>query len=156
VDAENIEFKELLAASGWTQAEAARKLFLQPPSISQYVNGSNRPSRQVLELFKLAIVSYNPGALFPSGNNRERSFHLAEWEAKLIEELRWLQEDDRDRVLKAIKALTRGLPKRERAPISRREKAPKHISTSSEKPSSARFVAGLAEEKSDREHHKTK
>lgn len=53
----------LLEVSGWSQAEAARRLYLAPSNISQYKNNDNRPSRQVLELFKVLLASEKPQAL---------------------------------------------------------------------------------------------
>jgi transcriptional regulator with XRE-family HTH domain len=63
VEAENKEFMQLLEASGWNQAEAARRLYLSPSNITQYKKNDNRPSRQVLELFKLLLAQEKPAAL---------------------------------------------------------------------------------------------
>lgn len=63
MEAENKEFMALLDASGWSQAEAARRLYLAPSNITQYKKNDNRPSRQVLELFKVILASEKPEAL---------------------------------------------------------------------------------------------
>jgi transcriptional regulator with XRE-family HTH domain len=55
MDAANFEFKELLDRSGWNQAEAARHIDLQPPSVSRYLKGQDTPSRQTLRLFRMVL-----------------------------------------------------------------------------------------------------
>lgn len=110
---ENIEFFALMEAAGWSQAEAARRLELDPSVISQYKSDKVRPSAQTLSLLKLILSHERPGALTAAGSAREAA--LADWERKVVEDLRWLEPQDRDRVVDAIHALTKGLPKR--APV---------------------------------------
>ena len=55
MDDANFVFKELLDRSGWNQAEAARHLDLQPPSVSRYLKGQDTPSRQTLRLFRMLL-----------------------------------------------------------------------------------------------------
>lgn len=69
MDPLNREFVELLNASGWTSAEAARQLEVTPGLISQYRSGSTRPSPQMLRLFKLVLVGENPAALQAVGGS---------------------------------------------------------------------------------------
>lgn len=58
----NFVFKELLERSGWNQAEAARHLDLQPPSVSRYLKGQDTPSRQTLRLFRMLLDMEAPAA----------------------------------------------------------------------------------------------
>ncbi len=60
------EFLALLQTSGWTKAEAARRLEVTPSLISQYANGVTRPSPQMVRLFKLVLVSDRPAARNPA------------------------------------------------------------------------------------------
>ena|SRR5579859_7438405 len=62
MDAANFVFKELLDRSGWNQAEAARHLDLQPPSVSRYLKGQDTPSRQTLRLFRMLLDMSAPPA----------------------------------------------------------------------------------------------
>jgi transcriptional regulator with XRE-family HTH domain len=51
------QFRELLAKSGWTQAEAARQLHITPGALSQIVreNSTVKPSPVTLHLFRLLL-----------------------------------------------------------------------------------------------------
>jgi transcriptional regulator with XRE-family HTH domain len=111
MDGENAEFIALLKASEWSQAEAARRLRLDRATVSRYMSGEVKPSAPVLELFKIILQTERPGVLTVATEMREQSF--AEWERKVVEDLRWLHQADRDRVIKALKALVEGLPRRE-------------------------------------------
>ena len=42
-----------------------------------------------------------------------REAALADWEKRIIDDLRYLREDDRERVLKAMRAILEALPKRD-------------------------------------------
>lgn len=89
MDPLNREFVELLNASGWTSAEAARQLEVTPGLISQYRSGSTRPSPQMLRLFKLVLVGENPAALQAAGssvpNYPEHKNEFGEMNDQLIE-----------------------------------------------------------------------
>ena len=55
-----MEFARLLNESGLTQAQVARRLSLDPSTVTQYVQGKTRPSRTVLILFKLLMGDRSP------------------------------------------------------------------------------------------------
>ena len=55
MEASNVEFKELLARSGWNQAKAARELDLTTASISRYMNDIDTPSKQTIRLFRMLL-----------------------------------------------------------------------------------------------------
>lgn len=140
------EFKELLEGSGWSQAEAARRLELQPPSISRYCKGVEQPSRQTLRLFKIILSNEQPEILGPARLELRDDSTMAEWERKLLDDLRPLHVGDRNRVINAVSALIHGLPKRQ--PISYK------LTSSSRKLSAAQLLAEKAGEKYDRENQK--
>jgi transcriptional regulator with XRE-family HTH domain len=110
---ENLEFIALLEASGWKPIDVARRLELSRGAISRYKSGDMKPSPQVLQLFKFILASEQPGALAPLALKEES---LASWERKILDDLRWLHDADRAHVLKVIRTLIEGLPKRE--PVS--------------------------------------
>lgn len=59
---ESAEFFALIEAAGWNQAEAARRLELNPGTISQY-KGDVAPSTQTLKLLKMILANENPEVL---------------------------------------------------------------------------------------------
>ena len=100
MEQENREFMQLLEASGWSQAEAARRLHLAPSNISQYKSNTNRPSRQVLELFKLLLLSENSSALKANASKATESVRLLDSEER---ELAKLPPDEREEVIKLVR-----------------------------------------------------
>jgi hypothetical protein len=108
---ENLDFIALFKASGWSQAEAARELETTGATISRCLSGDQVPSRPLTRLFKEILVSRNPGALRAAGQASEAA--LADWERRVIDDLRHLHEEDRERVLTAMRAITKALPRRE-------------------------------------------
>ena len=111
---ENIDFIALYEASGWSEAEAARHLETTRASVNRWLTGELTPKKGWIKLFKLILAEQNPGALTAASRIPEED-RLAEWERKILEDLRWLQDEDRQRVLKAMKALMDGLPRK--APV---------------------------------------
>jgi len=106
----NAEFVRLLSAAGWSQAEAARRLYLDPGTISLYVNGKVRPSLTVLALFKCLIGDTQPlpgqeEPLLAAGRP------LESWEFELLEGLRLLTPERRRRVSRCFQALLDELPR---------------------------------------------
>jgi len=77
------EFRALLRASGWSQAEAARQLCMTPSALSQIVreNSPVKPSQVTLRLFKLLLLKENPDVL--SAISDSSSEHSRKWEAEL-------------------------------------------------------------------------
>jgi transcriptional regulator with XRE-family HTH domain len=114
---ENLEFIAMMEASGMKAADLARRLELTPGAISQYKSGTTTPSAQVLSLFKIILMSEQPGAL--SALKEET---LAHWERKILDDLRWLHQADRENVLAMLRTLIDRLPKR--APVSYKIKPP--------------------------------
>lgn len=108
---ENIDFIALFEASGWSQAEASRQLDTSPPNISRYLSGAMPPHKTLLKLFKVLLANQKPGALAAAPSLKEDG--LSEWERKVLDDLRWLHKEDRERVLKAMRAYMDGLPRRE-------------------------------------------
>ena len=109
---ENLEFIALFEASGWRQAEAARELKTTRATLSRCLSGDQVPSAPLIELFRLTLANRKPGALTRRGV-AARVEVLADWEKRIIDDLRYLREDDRERVLKAMRAILEALPKRD-------------------------------------------
>lgn len=119
---ENIEFIALIEAAGWKDAHAAARLGLNRSAVSQYRSGKSKPGAQTLALLKMILANERPGALMAAAEVREEA--LAEWERRVVEDLRWLHKEDRERVLDVVRAMVKGLPKREPVSYSARSQKP--------------------------------
>jgi transcriptional regulator with XRE-family HTH domain len=100
------EFRGLLRASGWTQAEAARQLAMTPSALSQIVrqNCPVRPSPVTLRLFQLLLWREKPEALREAA--RRQALAAAEpWEQEVIQALRGIPLKTRQSVLRQLRAL---------------------------------------------------
>ena len=128
------EFKSLWHASGWkSHAEAGRKLELSRSVIGKFLSGETRPSAGTLKLFKLILFTEKPEALTAAAVlHGSEHLKLSEWERQLIAELRGLSEEDRERVLNAVKAFVAGLPKKEQPPHQKPTPVPHHRAVSSQ------------------------
>ena len=106
------EFRDLLQASCWSQAEAARQLGMTPSALSQIVrpNSTVKPSPVTLRLFKLLLLTQKPETLTPM---HDRRVELTEkWEIDLILALRALPPATRELGLKVLGTFVEGhLPK---------------------------------------------
>jgi transcriptional regulator with XRE-family HTH domain len=100
------EFRDLLQASGWSQAEAARQLGMTPSALSQIVreNSLVRPSPVTLRLFglllrrQLAVGAGKAGR--PEGRRRGE-----QWEKDLIRALRRIPPRTRKPILSVLYAM---------------------------------------------------
>jgi len=97
------EFVRLLTAAGWSQAEAARRLQITPGAVSQICSGRTQPRSATLNLFKLLIGKDNPKALAEHESSEWQA--LAPWEKELLQNLRPLQEKERERLLGAVRQM---------------------------------------------------
>ena len=57
------EFLDLAKASGWSQAEIARRLRVQPGTVSGIVAVGKEPSEQLVMLFRLTLLTEKPEVL---------------------------------------------------------------------------------------------
>jgi transcriptional regulator with XRE-family HTH domain len=100
------EFRDLLQASGWSQAEAARQLAMTPSALSQIVreNSPVRPSLVTLRLFGLLLWRKKPGAArrLP---RRLREVRAEKWEQDLIRALRRIPPNTRRPILGVLYAM---------------------------------------------------
>ncbi len=109
----NAEFIRLLALSGWSQAESARRLHLDPGTISQYVSHKTRPSATVLGFFKSLLgdpteIPGIEGSALP-GIDSQRT--LEPWEEELLTGLRSLEPEKRKRIVRHLQGLLDEIPK---------------------------------------------
>jgi transcriptional regulator with XRE-family HTH domain len=110
------EFRDLLLASGWTQAEAARQLAMTPSALSQIVreNSPVRPSPVTLRLFQLLLWREKPEALRQAARRKAPS--AAEpWEQEVIRELRGVPPKTRQAILRRLQRLIEATRSRRRA-----------------------------------------
>ena len=101
------EFRELLAESGWTQAEASRQLGMTPSALSQIVrdNSPVRPSAVTMRLFRLLIIREKPES--PQIRKSHRLAFPEQWERDMVEELREVPSSVRDPLVKGFRGLVR-------------------------------------------------
>jgi transcriptional regulator with XRE-family HTH domain len=100
------EFRDLLRASGWTQAEAARQLGMTPSALSQIVrqNSPVRPSPVTLRLFQLLLWREKPEAARAIAR-REAPPAAEAWEGEVIRSLRKLPPKNRQTILRRLRAM---------------------------------------------------
>ncbi len=110
------EFRDLLLASGWTQAEAARQLAMTPSALSQIVrrNSPVRPSPVTLRLFQLLLWREKPEALREAARRKAPS-PAEPWEQEVIRELRGVPPKTRQAVLRRLQRLIEATRNRSRA-----------------------------------------
>jgi transcriptional regulator with XRE-family HTH domain len=110
------EFRDLLRASGWSQAEAARQLAMTPSALSQIVreNSPVRPSPVTLRLFQLLLWREKPEVMREVARPKARS--AAEpWEQEVVRELRGVPPMTRQAILRRLKRLIEATRSRPRA-----------------------------------------
>lgn len=114
----NAEFVRLLALSGWSQAETARRLHLDPGTISQYISHRTRPSATVLGFFKalLGDPTEIPGVEGSGLPGIENNRKLEAWEEELLNGLRSLEPEKRRRIVRHLQGLVDEMPKQPVAP----------------------------------------
>jgi transcriptional regulator with XRE-family HTH domain len=98
LDRKTAEFNRLLAASGWSQAEAARRLKITPGAVSQICNGRTRPHGSTLNLFRLMIGRHKGGAALKDGAAQP----LEAWERQVLGALRGMSDRRREQLLPAL------------------------------------------------------
>ena len=100
------QFRDLLQASGWSQAEAARQLAMSPSALSQIVrrNSPVRPSPVTLRLFKLLLWRERPEAMREAaGDTTPPESEL--WERELVLALRAIPPEARQTILNRLAAM---------------------------------------------------
>ena len=100
------DFRDLLQASGWSQAEAARQLAMTASALSQIVreNSPVRPSLVTLRLFGLLLWRKKPGAA-QRMTRRQKEMRAEKWEQDLIRALRRIPPDTRNPILSVLYAM---------------------------------------------------
>jgi len=110
------EFRLLLRASGWSQAEAARQLAMTPSALSQIVrrNSPVRPSPVTLRLFQLLLWREKPEALREAA--RRKAPPASEpWEQEMLRALRAIPPAARPAILRHLRVLIAAAKKSGRA-----------------------------------------
>jgi len=100
------EFRDLLQASGWSQAEAARQLAMTPSALSQIVreNSPVRPSLVTLRLFGLLLWRKKPSEARRMARGQEE-MRAEKWEQDLIRALRRIPPKTRRPILSVLSAM---------------------------------------------------
>jgi transcriptional regulator with XRE-family HTH domain len=106
------EFAELFKASGWSQAEVARHLELTRGGVNGIITGDTEPSPALVKLFKYVLMSQKPDALKPAQAHEIReTLNREAWAEELLNELRGVDEKQRDGLIKALKEVVRSFPR---------------------------------------------
>src|SRR5262249_47810626 len=117
MDASKAEFKRLLELSGWSQTEAAEKLGKTPGAINHLLNPDhpNRPPETTLRLMKLLIAREKGGFQdWGEGELKEVLVGAAQLTARergLIDRLRGLSREERERIYAVIDTMLQTVPK---------------------------------------------
>lgn len=104
---ENEEFAVLFELSGWNQTQAAKRFHCSQAVISRWLNDIDPADKKAVELFKFILAREKPEVLRADALARSEA---PEWERKILNDLRPLRLDDRERVLKMIRLMIEGLP----------------------------------------------
>jgi len=97
MDSRTEEFISLVKASGWSQAEVARRLHITPGAVSQICNGHTRPRPGTVNLLKMLI---GPQALKVHEQSHAKT--LTRSENQLLQALSEFTERDREKLLAAF------------------------------------------------------
>src|SRR5258706_238373 len=92
-----------MKASGWSQAEVARRLQITPGAVSQFCSGKILPKAGTLNLFKYVLAKFNPAAVQAYENSLSKS--EASWKHEIVDALERLPEKQRRLALKPIKEI---------------------------------------------------
>ena len=121
------EFLNLFEASGWSQAEVARKLEMTRGGINGIVTGETVPSVATVKLFRLILQGEKPGVRMPphavlngkptaptqplgASQELEEHYKAEDW-AALLMELNQLSPEDRSNVLDGMRCFMKSIPK---------------------------------------------
>ena len=119
MDASKEEFKRLLELSGWSQTEAAGKLGKTPSAINHLLNPDhpNKPQETTLRLMKL-LIARERGGLRNERNAESKAAVavrettlLSARELGLIDRLRALAREERERIYAVIDTMLETAPK---------------------------------------------
>jgi hypothetical protein len=113
MDPEKAEFKRLIDLMGWSQSEAARRLYKTPAAVNHLVNPDhpNKPTQTTLQLLKLIIASERPELFEAAFELKEgppsKSDHpkLSAKEGGLIELFRQASPEEQEKIYAVIKAM---------------------------------------------------
>jgi transcriptional regulator with XRE-family HTH domain len=126
MDASKEEFKRLLELSGWSQTEAAEKLGKTPGAINHLLNPDhpNKPQETALRLMKL-LIARERGGLRDERNAGSKvvvggAAPLTAQERRLIDRLRALSQEERDKIYAVIETMLDNVRK------TRPQRAKKH------------------------------
>ena len=103
------EFRKLLRASGWSQAEAARQLGMTPSALSQIVrdNSPVRPSPVTLRLFQLLLLREKQAGAPPLPRSSAPAPENPSWAGELYAELNQIDPANRQAVLVKLLGIIR-------------------------------------------------
>ncbi len=104
-------FIELFSASGWSQAEVARRLEMTRGGVNGIVTGDSVPSAAAVKLFEMILSSEGR---MPHVNHalREGESIFSPDEMELVHELRRLDPAARDQTVECLLKMLALLPKR--------------------------------------------
>jgi transcriptional regulator with XRE-family HTH domain len=94
------EFLALMKASGWSQAEVARRLHITPGAVSQFCSGKILPKAGTLNLFKMILAKINPAALNAYENSHSNSEDP--WKHEIMKALERLPKKEGQRLLESF------------------------------------------------------
>jgi hypothetical protein len=119
MDPKKAQFKRLIELMGWSQTEAARRLYITPSAINHLVNPDhpNRPTKTIMQLFKHIIASKRPDLINAHTFEFKKApaatvpgtLRLSSKECDMINSMRQLPLGERAEVYVVISALLRAI-----------------------------------------------
>jgi transcriptional regulator with XRE-family HTH domain len=103
MDPKTVEFKRLVVAAGWSQAEAARRLNITPGAVSQIFSGNTRPRQALLSLLRILA---RPPAKKKKTPEDQPAEPRTPWEIELLACIRNLSDSQRQLVLRLARELS--------------------------------------------------
>jgi hypothetical protein len=98
----------MMEVMGWNQTETARHLHMTPSAVNHIINPNHptRPSLTTIQLFKLLLARDKPDSINVRTMQIKEEAIGAE-ERNIIEELRQLPRNERERVLAVMRTMIR-------------------------------------------------
>ncbi|HYE29877.1 MAG TPA: helix-turn-helix domain-containing protein [Methylomirabilota bacterium] len=106
------EFLDLFRNSGWSQAEAARRLGMTRGGVNGIVTRETVPSLATVKLFRLVLQNDRPGIKLPKPNAEASELEnlppvSEKWIQPLLDDIRLVKEEKRNEMIRCIRQIVR-------------------------------------------------
>lgn len=106
------EFLDLFRASGWSQAEVARRLGMTRGGVNGIVTRETVPSLATVRLFRLVLQNDRPGIKLPKPTEKPGELDnlppiSEKWIQPLLDDIRLVNEAKRNEMVRCIRQIVR-------------------------------------------------